>query len=220
MKVSCDRALLGWLRKPSCRYVTCKAPSIHARLVGGTGIGLTRALLWARWFGARSAVTARFRCLDEARKQRMGRRWPALELGMKLTPHEVRMFGELDDLDQPVVWAGAAQSETGGAQAFAVVVVELEAMAVPFADFGAPVDGVCSRTRFDGAGVGAESHRSAFFDHAALVGHQIDDGIFRVLVELGAACILDAADVARELDHRQLHPEADAEVGHLVLARI
>ncbi len=39
-------------------------------------------------------------------------------------------------------------------------------------------------------------------------------------VELGRVGALEAADVARVLDHRALHAEADAEVRHAVLARV
>ena len=39
-------------------------------------------------------------------------------------------------------------------------------------------------------------------------------------VELGAVRAGQAGDVARELDRRDLHAQADAEVRHLVLARV
>ena len=39
-------------------------------------------------------------------------------------------------------------------------------------------------------------------------------------IEFGAVRALETGHVARELDHRELHAEADAEVRHLVLARV
>ena len=39
-------------------------------------------------------------------------------------------------------------------------------------------------------------------------------------IELAGVRVLEAADVARKLDARGLHAEADAEVGHLFLARV
>src|SRR5690606_3057880 len=129
---------------PHAAYVTRKTRSVHARLVGGAGIGLTRALLRGGRLGARCAVTPRFRCPDEAREQRVRRRRPALELRMELTPHEVGMIRQLDDLDQAVVGARSTQAQARGAQTFAVVVVELEAMPIPLADLGSTVDRVSS----------------------------------------------------------------------------
>jgi hypothetical protein len=48
-------------------------------------------------------------------------------------------------------------------------------------------------------------------------GDQADDRVVGVAVELGAVGAVHAGHVAGELDDRQLHAEADAEVGHLVL---
>ena len=42
----------------------------------------------------------------------------------------------------------------------------------------------------------------------------------RVALELGAVGLLQPAHVARELDGRQLHPEADSKVRHAPLARV
>ncbi len=55
---------------------------------------------------------------------------------------------------------------------------------------------------------------------STLIGHQVDHGSFAVLFELGRAHALQPAHVARELDHRQLHPQADAEKRHALFARI
>ena len=75
--------------------------------------------------------------------------------------------------------------------------------------------------------IGAEAHGAA--EVAALAAllelvaphpfrHQADDGLGR-LAELGRARLVDAAQIARGLDGRHLHAEADAEIGHVVLAR-
>ena len=49
-------------------------------------------------------------------------------------------------------------------------------------------------------------------------GHQADDRLAG-RAELGRARVLDAGEVARRLDHRHLHAEADAEIRHVALAR-
>jgi hypothetical protein len=42
----------------------------------------------------------------------------------------------------------------------------------------------------------------------------------RIGIELGAVGALEAGDMAREFDGGELHAEADAQIGHLVLARV
>src|SRR5690606_42149063 len=49
--------------------------------------------------------------------------------------------------------------------------------------------------------------------------HEVDQGMGAFLVELGRARAAQPADVPGELDHGELHPEADAEEGNAVLAR-
>ena len=49
-------------------------------------------------------------------------------------------------------------------------------------------------------------------------GHQADHRLRR-RAELGRVGVLDAAQIARRLDHRHLHAEADAEIRHVALAR-
>ena len=66
---------------------------------------------------------------------------------------------------------------------------------------------------------GAEAHARAFLFHIALFVEQADHRLGGIFFELGAVRALDAADVARELDRRHLHAEAETEERHLVLAR-
>src|SRR5205814_9896463 len=64
----------------------------------------------------------------------------------------------------------------------------------------------------------SEYHRSTLVDRSALVGHQVDDRMWRVLVELGGVRPLEAARVPGKLHDRELHPQADPEKRDLVLA--
>ena len=57
----------------------------------------------------------------------------ALEFRMELHRHEPRMVGQLDDLDQRAVGAGAGEHHAVGRELLAVDVVELVAMAMPLA---------------------------------------------------------------------------------------
>src|SRR5271166_5219806 len=58
-----------------------------------------------------------------------------LELGMELAAQEVRMAGDLDDLDVGAVRRCTADAQAAGGQHTLVLAVELVAMAMPFADF-------------------------------------------------------------------------------------
>ena len=55
---------------------------------------------------------------------------------------------------------------------------------------------------------------------AALLGHQVDDRVGRARVELRRVRAAQSGHVARELDHRHLHPQADAEERHALFARV
>ena len=64
------------------------------------------------------------------------------ELGVVLHGQEPRMLGQLDDLDQRAVGAGAGELHAVGRELLAVDVVELVAVAVPLGD---PLAAVASR---------------------------------------------------------------------------
>ena len=75
--------------------------------------------------------------------------------------------------------------------------------------------------------IGAEPHGAAEIAVGAALlqfvaldpfGHQADDRLLG-RAELGRVGLLDAAQIARRLDHRHLHAEADAEIRHAPFAR-
>src|SRR5690606_16094397 len=76
----------------------------------------------------------------------------------------------------------------------------------------------------------AQTHRAAelgvfaaLLDRALLIlplRDQRDHGMRRRTVELGRVGALEAGHVARVLDDRELHAEADAEIGNLPFARV
>ena len=67
--------------------------------------------------------------------------------------------------------------------------------------------------------VGAQAHRAAHVPDLLLLGQEVDHRERRLGVELGRVGAVHAGHVAGEVSHGDLHPEADAEVGHAVLAR-
>ena len=110
--------------------------------------------------------------------------------------------------------------QPGFAQLLAVGVVELKAVAVALADLllGIGGRGVCAR--LEHAGIGAQPHGAAHVGNAALVGHQVDDGVGRVRIELGAVGPVGGEHMAGEFDTHDLHAQAEAKIRDVVLAGI
>ena len=111
-----------------------------------------------------------------------------------------------------------------------VVVVDLVAVAVPLVDDVALVDPMHQRARNHVRRLRAETHRAA--EVRLLVapldlpvgvlpfGDERDHRMRRVGVELRAVRALEPGLVPRELDDRELHAQADAEVRQALLARV
>ena len=71
---------------------------------------------------------------DELAEERVRFRGLGLEFRMELHGEEPRMVGQLDDLDEIAVGTQSAGDEALGLERFAIFVVELVAMPVPFVD--------------------------------------------------------------------------------------
>ena len=103
----------------------------------------------------------------------------------------------------------------------AEVVVELIAMAVALVDLGLAVAAAAIWVpAADDAGVRAQAHGAALGNVALLVGHEVDDIMFAVGSEFAGVGIGIAQHIAGKLHDRDLHTQADAEVGDTVLAGI
>ena len=165
---------------------------------------------------------------DEATRTADAARTARLQLRMELHADEPGMVGDLDDLRQHAVGRHAGEPQPAALQPLLVVDVHLVAVAVALADRGRAVD--LARPALPGCStrlVGAEPHRAAEIAAglarlqlvaAHPFGHQADHRL-RARAELGRAGALHAGQIARRLDHRHLHAEADAEKRHLALAR-
>ena len=93
-------------------------------------------------------------------------------------------------------------------------------MAVALGDVQRAIAGGHFCAGHDVARIRAEAQRAALVDLVALVGHEVDDLVRAALVELAGVGVGKAADGARKLDDRDLHAQADAEVGDVVRAGI
>src|SRR5216684_2611984 len=168
------------------------------------------------------------RGFDEAGEQRVRLERLRFELGMVLHADEPGMVGDLDDFRQLAVRRHAGEAQTRLLELAHVVDVDLVAVAMALADLRrAAVDLADAAAAREHRLVGAEPHGAAeiaagltLLQHVAAhpLGHEPDH---RVLArpELGRARALEPGEVARRLDHRHLHAEADAEIGHEPLAR-
>lgn len=169
---------------------------------------------------ASRAFPADDRSANERLEERVGTIGLGLELGMKLTPDEVGVVWKFHDLDQASVGARPRQLESSVFQLFSEVVVELEAMTMPLADVLLSVDLLGTTTSNERARVSAQSHRPALGLDAALVGHEVDDGVLRAAAEFDRVRSFKATYVARVLDDRELHTEADTEERNVLLSRV
>ncbi len=67
---------------------------------------------------------------------------------------------------------------------------------------------------------GAEAHRAAHLHHVLLLVHHRDDRVRRLAVELDAVRLGQPQNIAREINHGDLHAETKAEVRNLLRARV
>ena len=74
------------------------------------------------------------RSVHEPHEERMGFGGAALEFGMALTCHEPRVIGDLDHLDQALVWRDARYRKPCFRERVAISVVHFVAMAVTLID--------------------------------------------------------------------------------------
>ena len=121
------------------------------------------------------------------------------------------MAGELDHLHQIEIGVHARDDQARLLQRVAVAVVDLEAVPVALVDQGRAIEPLRQRAALDAAGIGAEPHGAALFGHALLRVHQGDHQVGAVLVELEGIGLRESQHIARELDHRHLQTQTDAE---------
>src|SRR5678816_4508501 len=172
----------------------------------------------------------RERGVDERLEKRVAAPGRRLELRMELDADEPRVHArrQLDDLGELLALRDRRDHKTRVREPVEVVLVGLVAMAMTLGQDVA-VDLVRERPGLDVGALRAEAHRAAEIglgiarlDRAVAVFPFVDQGDHRMLglgIELGAVGAGEAGLVARVLDRRDLHAEADAEVGNLLLAR-
>src|SRR5258708_4114788 len=139
---------------------------------------------------------------------------------MELPGHEPRVIGQLDDLHELLLGPDAGDAEPILLEAGQGVVVYLLAVPGALLDGPLPVDPPGPRGPAWQHRVEPQPHGTALGLDVTLLGQGIYHGVSGGRAELGGVGALEAAHVPRVLDHRARDAEADAEVGHALLARV
>src|SRR5262249_29823808 len=145
---------------------------------------------------------------------------PRAELGMELPGDEVGVLGDLDDLDQLFLGPDPGDTQARLLEAREIVVVHLVAVAMPLLDDPLPVQARGQAALAQHDRIEPQPHRAALVGQPALLGQEIDHQVRRRRVELRGAGAGEPADIARVLDHRALHAQADAQIRHPPLAGV
>ena len=93
-------------------------------------------------------------------------------------------------------------------------------MAVTLGNLQSAVAALHGRTGLNLARARAEAECAALVNFVALAGHEVDDLVLADFIKLAGVRIFDAGNVTSKFNHRDLHAEADSEVGKTVLARV
>lgn len=157
---------------------------------------------------------------DKGAEERMRLEGLGLELRVKLAAYEERVARDLDNFDIGGVGGSAGDLEACPGEDGFVFTVEFIAVAVAFADLGGPVSFGRQGAGFHSAGPGSEAHGAAHLFDPGEFAELIDDAVRGGGIEFAGVRILQAADIARVLDARSLHAEADAKVGNLFFAGV
>src|SRR6266850_3210307 len=159
--------------------------------------------------------------VDERRKERMAAAGRRGEFRMELAADEPRVRWQLDHFAQLLALGQAGNAQALVLQPLYVLAVDFVAVAVAFVDHVRAVDLAREAPGLERSALGAKTHRPAeigFFVpalNAAVAvlpfGHERNHRVRRVAVEFRAVRARKPDDVARELVHRELHAQADAE---------
>jgi len=126
------------------------------------------------------------------------------------------MILDFNHFRQAAVRRGACYPQSVLDQDIFEVNINFITVPVPFTDLFLSVGRIGMGVPVQNAGIGPQPHRRPFLRQMPLFWQQVDDGIGRVRVELGAVGFVHPADVPGVFHHGHLHAEADPEVGNAV----
>ena len=150
----------------------------------------------------------------------MRRRRLRLILGVELRRNKPLLRRQLEYLDQIALGRCATKYDARRLELATQRIIHLVTMPMALADFPLPVNSSHVRSIFENARIRPQSHRSALFGHVLLFRHQVNHRVPRRLRKLRRTRVAPAHHIARIFDERHLHPQANPEKRHIVLARI
>ena len=154
---------------------------------------------------------------DEVAEQWMRAIRAALEFRVELRGHEPGMVCQFHHLDKAVVGRTPTDDHAVRLHAFAILVIEFVAMTVTLKNNGFVVSGIGFGARRQTTDPVAQAHGATLSRQLALRHHQVNDGIGTLRVKFGAVGTGEIFQyVTRKLDYRDLHTEAEAEVGNVL----
>jgi hypothetical protein len=129
------------------------------------------------------------------------------------------MVRELDHLDEAPLLVRPGDDQSGVDETRAKMVVDLVAVAVALVDDGIAVRRTRARALGEVDGLRPEPHRPAEILDLLLLRQKVDDRIGRLGIHLRRVRAGQPGHVPRKLGDRDVHAEADPEVGNPELAR-
>src|SRR5215471_319681 len=139
---------------------------------------------------------------------------------MELAANEIRMLGNLDNLNIRPIRSRAADLQPATGQDGLVFAVEFVAVAMALADLRGIVNSGSEGVRLQLARPRAQAHRASQFINPAQLAQLINDAMRRAGIELARVCLLQSANVAGKLNASRLHAQANAKVWDLVFPRV
>ena len=127
------------------------------------------------------------------------------KLWVELDCDVVGVVGDLDDLNQALVWGCSGDDKAARLKRLTVEWIELVPVAVALPDLVFSVERCGAATGLEFTCPGPEPHRAPLLGDRLLILEQADDRVWCVLRELVAIGAFEAADIACELDAGHLH---------------
>ncbi len=160
---------------------------------------------------------------EEGKEEGVRSEGAGLELGMKLSSKEERVVREFKNFHQILVGIDAGEDEAGGGKLVAIVIIEFVAVAVAFGDSVGFVGAVGESVFSEGAGVAAQTHRSAIvfvFYISSLFGKNVNNRMGSVGIDFGGVSVFESDNVAGEFHGGHLHTITKSQEGDVIPADV
>src|SRR5207253_5884012 len=169
--------------------------------------------------GLRSRHAMLVRSINKGCEQRMRRQRLRLEFRMELAAEEPRMIRQLNDFHEILVGRDARNDQTVFSQHLLELPIEFVSMTMPLGNDIRLVNSIGQRAGLQIRRIRSQPHCPTDRVDTEQIAQFINDGVWRVRIELGAVGVFQSANILRVLDDSALHPETNAEIRNLLFAR-